>query len=85
MTVYTIRLTKRAAKDVEKLTPKLREKLKDILRNSIAVNPYAGKPLAGDLKGLYSIRLDYKDRIVYRIHKDELVVLVIRARTHYGE
>ncbi|NCD33274.1 MAG: type II toxin-antitoxin system mRNA interferase toxin, RelE/StbE family [Spartobacteria bacterium] len=85
MTVYTIRITRQAAKDIDRLTPKLRKKLKDILRNAIAVDPYSGKALTGDLKGLYSRRLDYKTRIVYRIDDKELVVVVIRAKTHYGD
>ena len=44
-----------------------------------------GKSLLGDLKGYYSVRLSYKDRIVYSIHEDELVVVVVRAMTHYGD
>ena len=82
---YTIRFSRQAEKDVRKLTPKLREKLKDILRNKIAVDPYSGKPLSGDLKGCYSVRLTYQDRIVYSIEKERVTVYVLRARTHYGE
>ena len=82
---YSIRLTKQAAKDVQRLSPKLRQKLKDILRNRIAVDPYGGKPLVGELKGYYSVRLSFKDRVVYSIHDSELVVIVLRAKTHYGE
>lgn len=82
---YRIRLTRQAVKDAKKLSPKLQAKLKDILRNRLAVEPYSGKALVGDLKGYYSVRLSYKDRIVYSIHDDKLVVLVVRARTHYGD
>ncbi len=82
---YRIRFTKQAAKDVKQLTPKLQQKLKEILRTRVAVDPYAGKPLAGELKGHYSVRLSYKDRIVYSIHDDELVIVVVRAKTHYGD
>ena len=82
---YSIRLTKQAAKDVQRLSPKLRQKLKDILRNRIAVDPYGGKPLVGELKGYYSVRLSFKDRVVYSIHDSELVVIVLRAKPHYGE
>ena len=59
-------------------------KLQGILLNRIAVDLYSGKALVGELKGYYSVRLSYKDRIVYSIHDDELVVLVVRAKTHYG-
>jgi Txe/YoeB family toxin of toxin-antitoxin system len=82
---YRIRFTRQAEKDVKRLTPKLREKLKAILRKRLALDPYSGKALVGDLKGYYSMRLSYQDRIVYSIHDDELLVLVIRARSHYGD
>ncbi len=82
---YQIRFTKRADKDIKKLSPKLKAKLQEILRKRIAVNPFSGKALLGDLKGYYSVRLSYKDRIIYSIHKEELIVMVVRAKTHYGE
>ena len=82
---YTIRFTRQATRDIKTLSPKLQSKLKDLLRNRLAIDPYCGKALGGDLKGYWSLRLSYKDRIVYSIHDDELIVLLIRARTHYGD
>ncbi|MGB0223364.1 MULTISPECIES: type II toxin-antitoxin system RelE/ParE family toxin [unclassified Marinobacterium] len=82
---YDIELTKQAQKDIKKLSPKLKEKLKDILRNKIAVDPLSGKALLGDLAGFYSVRLTFQDRIVYRIEDDRCVVIIIRAKTHYGD
>jgi mRNA-degrading endonuclease RelE of RelBE toxin-antitoxin system len=82
---YRIRFTRRASKDIKQLRPKEVAKLKEILRTRIAVDPHAGKALVGDLKGCYSVRLNYHDRIIYTIHDDELLVLVLRTRTHYGE
>ncbi len=82
---YDIELTKQAQKDIKKLSPKLKEKLKDILRNKISVDPLAGKALLGDLAGYYSARLTFQDRIVYRIEDHRCVVVIIRAKTHYGE
>jgi Txe/YoeB family toxin of Txe-Axe toxin-antitoxin module len=83
--VYQIVFTKLAQKDVAKLSPKLKNKLKDILRNKVAIAPETGKPLMGDLKGYYSVRLSFQDRIVYRIEQGQCIVLVVRAKTHYGE
>ena len=83
--VYEIRLTRRAEKDVRKLTPQLRRKLHDILTEVIARDPYQGKKLAGDLAGSYSYRLTYQDRIVYGIHAGSRVIYIERAATHYGE
>jgi Txe/YoeB family toxin of toxin-antitoxin system len=82
---YRVRFTREAEKDIAKLSPKLRAKLKDIVRNRLALEPYSGKPLVGPLKGYYSVRLSYQDRVVYSIHDDEPTVIVIRARTHYGD
>ncbi|MDY0136241.1 MAG: type II toxin-antitoxin system mRNA interferase toxin, RelE/StbE family [Thiomicrospira sp.] len=82
---YQIAFTKQAQKDITQLTPKLKTKLKDILRNKIAIKPESGKPLVGDLKGFYSVHLSFQDRIVYRIENNRCVVLIIRAKTHYSE
>ena len=85
MSLYAIILTKKAAKDVAKLTPQLKAKLKDILLNKISKNPYEGKKLVGDLDGFYSVRLNYQDRIIYTIEEESQTVCIHRARTHYAE
>ena len=40
---FTIRITRRAQKDIEKLTPKLRRKLREVMTNRIAEDPTSGK------------------------------------------
>ncbi len=80
-----ILFNKEALKDIKKLSPKLKNRLYKILTETIAINPYAGKKLMGDLTGFYSYILTYQDRIVYTIHDGKLVVMVYRAKTHYGE
>jgi len=85
MNRYEIRFTKEAAKDVKKLTPRLKKKLREILENNIAIDPFSGKKLIGDLKGFYSVRLTYQDRIVYSIDQKNHIVFVHRPRTHYSE
>lgn len=82
---YEIRFTKTAFKDVYKLSPKLKQKLKEILLKQVAGEPYLGKKLIGDLTGFFSVRLSYKDRIVYSVDENEKIVYIHRARTHYGE
>jgi mRNA-degrading endonuclease RelE of RelBE toxin-antitoxin system len=82
---YEIHVTRRAQKDIERLTPKLRDKLYDILSEVIAKNPFEGKKLIGDLEGSYSYRLSYQDRIVYSIDTKHRIVYLERARTHYGD
>ncbi len=85
MRPYEVRFTKEAAKDVRKLPPPLRKKLREILVSSVAAEPRSGKKLVGDLEGFYSMRLSYRDRIVYSIDEKRRTVFVHRARTHYGE
>ena len=84
MMSYKIRFTKEAVKDIKKLSPKLKNKLKEIILNKISLEPYTGKKLIGDLSGFYSVRLSYKDRIVYSIDENKQIVFVHRTRTHYG-
>ena len=46
-----------------------------------------GKPelLKGDLSGVWSRRIDKKNRILYEIHDDVVIVLVLSMRGHYGD
>lgn len=85
MPQYEIRFTGEAVKDVRKLTPKLKQKLQAILTKSISISPHIGKRLVGDLQGFYSVRLTYKDRIIYTIDEHEKIVFIHRAKTHYGD
>ena len=55
MKPFSIRFTKEAAKDVTKLSPHLRRKLREILLANVATDPFSGKKLVGDLQGFYSI------------------------------
>jgi mRNA interferase RelE/StbE len=82
---YSIQITRRAEKDIKKLTAQLRRKLRDISLEVIAVNPQRGKRLIGDLAGSYSHRLTYKDRTVYSVDTKQRTVYVERAATHYGD
>ena len=83
--VYEVRFTKEAKKDVAKLTPKLKQKLKKVIQDKITIEPYAGKKLVSDLAGFYSMRLSYKDRIIYTIDNKQKLIYIHRAKTHYGE
>jgi mRNA-degrading endonuclease RelE of RelBE toxin-antitoxin system len=83
--VYEVRFTKEAKKDVDKLTPKLKKKLKSIIQDTLSISPYSGKKLVGDLTGFYSIRLSYQDRTLYTINDEQKLVYIHRAKIHYGE
>ena len=83
--LYTIRITHQAKKDIDRLDSKLKKKLRDILKEVIAKNPYEGKKLIGDLADSYSYRLTFRDRIVYSMDEFRKIVYIERARTHYGD
>ncbi|MGK7878796.1 MAG: type II toxin-antitoxin system mRNA interferase toxin, RelE/StbE family [Crocosphaera sp.] len=85
MSNYQIVFSKKASKDIKQLTDKQRQKLKQIFETILTINPYLGKPLKGELRGLYSYRLNLKDRILYEILEENKTILIIRAKTHYGE
>ena len=82
---YQVLFTHQAKKDVDKLSPKLREKLKAILTEVLAQNPYEGKKLLGDLAGCFSYRLTFKDRIVYTIDEKKKILYILRSKTNYGD
>lgn len=85
MKPFAVRFTKEAVKDVASLTPRLKEKLKVVIRGQVAPDPRCGKRLVGDLSGFFSLRLSYKDRIVYSVDDKTRTVIIHRARTHYGD
>ena len=80
---FRLQITRRAQKDIATLTPKLKKKLREILVHRIAVNPFDGKKLVGDLKGCWSVRLTLKDRVIYSIDEEKHTVYILPGRTHY--
>lgn len=56
--------------------------LKDIDRNGYA-ELRKPEPLRCDLQGYWNRRIDEVNRLVYRIHNDQIEIL--QCRTHYGQ
>ncbi len=82
---YEIRITKQALKDIRRLSPKMKIKLRSVLSEVLSKTPYEGRKLVGDLKGNLSLRLNIYDRVVYSIDEDNRIIYIKRAKTHYGE
>ncbi len=61
---------------------KINTLLKDIERNG---NEGIGKPepLTGDLSGLWSRRINQKDRLIYALEMDQIII--IACRYHYDD
>lgn len=85
--MYKIVYTKTALKDIKKLKAahldKTTKNLIDILRE----NPYQTPPyyerLVGNLKGLYSRRINIQHRLVYQVYEEEETVKIVSLWTHY--
>lgn len=74
---YTIVIAPTAKRQIDNLQPNIKSRLADVL-SVIADNPFIGKALKAELKGLYSYRLgDY--RIIYNIVRHKLVIQVIKV------
>ena len=61
------------------------EKLLEIPRKNPFESPPRFERLVGDLKGVYSRRINIQHRLVYQVLEDDRVVQVLRMWTHYGE
>ena len=66
-----------------KLLKKINALIKDIQRNGYKCS--SGKPemLKYDMSGLASVRIDKKNRLVFRV--DDLQVCIVECGSHYGD
>ncbi len=84
---WQVELSKRAVKESKKIA---KSNLKDktlFLLHLLEENPYQTPPsyeaLVGNLKGLYSRRINIQHRLVYQIVEKDKLVKVISVWTHY--
>jgi len=75
---FEIRFTPRFLKNIKVLDREIQVRiLREI--NILKTNPYVGKPLRSEWKGIYSLRIgDY--RVLYQIKKNEVFLLVVGHR-----
>jgi mRNA interferase RelE/StbE len=72
---YTVKYTKEAKKRIDKLDSSIKKIIQKAIE-SLAQDPYRGKPLSYELAGLYSLRTsDY--RIIYKVKEKQLIIIVI--------
>jgi mRNA-degrading endonuclease RelE of RelBE toxin-antitoxin system len=78
--LYEIEITPEGLRHLERLPSKVRDASISLMLGGLADNPHrVGKPLVGQLSGLWSARRgDY--RIVYEIDDEAAVVLVHRVQ-----
>lgn len=73
---FLVKLEKQAQKELNKIPEDYKKRIIEIIE-SLSENPYSGKKLEGELKGLYSWRV-WPYRILYKIYNKILVVVVIK-------
>ncbi len=88
MVEYKIAILKQAQKDKEKIKqfPALKENVERLLA-FMQENPFQNPPpyemLIGDLKGLYSRRINRQHRLVYKVIEEERTIVIISMWSHY--
>jgi mRNA interferase RelE/StbE len=75
MRKYQVNLTEKAERFLKKLDKTQQDRIKNKLYD-LENNPRLGKPLTGDLKGMWSLRAG-KYRCIYVVKDNELMVIVI--------
>ena len=85
--MYKIQYHKKAVKEIRKLKEnRLSEKAKSLI-DLIKINPYQTPPpyekLTGDLKGLYSRRINIQHRLIYKVDEDKQIIKIISLWSHY--
>ena len=78
MRSYSIVISPQARKDIESLPDNVKSRIANVLLNILAQNPFAGKALKAELKGLYSYRVgDY--RIIYSVLRHTLIIQIVKV------
>ncbi len=81
---YEVEITPEGLRHLDRLPDKVRAAVVETILGSIAENSErAGKPLRGELEGLYSARRG-EFRVIYEIDDSRRVVLVHRAQHRRG-
>ncbi len=84
---YSITILKSAQKDKEKVKSiaalkDKTDKLMEILKRNPFQNPPPYEKLVGEFRGMYSRRLNHQHRLVYKVDKEEKIVMIISMWTH---
>ena len=88
MVTYKIVILKQAEKDKEKIKqyPALKrsvEKLLALMQENPFKNPPPYEMLVGNMKDLYSRRINRQHRLVYKVIEEEKTIIIVSLWTHY--
>jgi Txe/YoeB family toxin of toxin-antitoxin system len=84
---YTLKITKAAKKDLQKINESPLKKTVTELLKLIADKPYQNPPpyekLQGNFKGAYSRRINIQHRLIYQVLEASKEIKIISMWTHY--
>lgn len=85
--LYSIIYSRKAQKDISRLKAagldKRAKMLIDILRTNPWQNPPSYEKLLGELKYLYSRRINVQHRLIYEVLENEKTVKIVSLWSHY--
>lgn len=74
--MFEVHFKKSVKKDLQKLSKSHQKDVLDDIQRNLAKDPYKGKALSGEFKGLYRWRRG-NIRIIYEIQDKQLIILVL--------
>lgn len=87
--MYKIEYNKKALKDIKMLKQSQLDvkakKLIEVLKEDPFKMPPPYEKIIGDLKGLYSRRINIQHRLVYKVNEEENKVQILSMWTHYEQ
>ncbi len=75
--MFKVQFKKSVEKDLKALPKVDQKRTLDQIGKVLAKDPYQGKALSGEFKGLYRWRIG-RIRVIYEIQKDVLIILVLK-------
>ena len=88
MNGYELIITKDAEKDIRSFA-RSGDKSSARKVNDFRVHPYTGtgkpEPLKDNWSGYWSRRINKKDRLIYAVEEDRVIVTVVQAKEHYDD
>jgi toxin YoeB len=89
---YIVEISSKARKELQ---THYRSGNKSVIRKieqifmELSNTPYEGtgnpEPLKYQLAGYWSRRINKKDRLIYKVYEDRIIVLIVSAIGHYGD
>ena len=89
---YIVEISSKARKELQTLyksgNKSVIRRIEQILLE-LSNTPYEGtgnpEPLKYQLAGYWSRRINKKDRLIYKVYEDRIIVLIVSAIGHYGD